>query len=93
MTARLWQRLTQRSSPSRGTWIEISGALSLSAAGSVVPLAGDVDRNIKVTSPCHDAAKSSPSRGTWIEIVIASICRLYNVVVPPAGDGGRNLVM
>ena len=34
-----------RSSPSRGTWIEIACAASGYGAGRVVPLAGDVDRN------------------------------------------------
>ena len=38
-------RIPLRSSPSRGTWIEIPAAASLAPVKFVVPLAGDVDRN------------------------------------------------
>ena len=35
--------LTLASSPSRGTWIEMSGVSSAKGANDVVPLTGDVD--------------------------------------------------
>ena len=39
----------QMSSPARGTWIEICGALNTASAGLVVPRKGDVDRNFRIS--------------------------------------------
>ena len=44
----VFQVIEERSSPSRGTWIEIGSQADARMRGiRVVPLAGDVDRNMK----------------------------------------------
>ena len=59
---------------------------------NVVPLAGDVDRNVYGPSKPVLLNWSSPSRGTWIEIARQS-CRYQSLsVVPLAGDVDRNWI-
>ena len=50
------------SSPSRGTWIEIALHQQLHQFSKVVPLAGDVDRNLKCWS-LHPSTKVVPLAG------------------------------
>ena len=62
------RRTKRRSSPARGTWIEIDLGEQLRGGGGVVPRKGDVDRNYPVHSEQRRNDGSSPARGTWIEI-------------------------
>ena len=57
-----------RSSPARGTWIEIAEAIKQLLKPGVVPRKGDVDRNLPPDVALSCTHVSSPARGTWIEI-------------------------
>ena len=58
-----------KSSPARGTWIEIrDGAKHKHETAGVVPRKGDVDRNHHHLILQCGLSLSSPARGTWIEI-------------------------
>ena len=59
-------------------------------ANSVVPLAGDVDRNMVRMLIGKSMYWSSPSRGTWIEIFCRWCPGMPGTVVPLAGDVDRN---
>ena len=58
-----------RSSPIRGTWVEMPPAAGITAhRAPVVPHTGDVGRNEIVPEHEMFIRRSSPIRGTWVEI-------------------------
>ena len=57
-----------KSSPARGTWIEITTNALLEEKTNVVPRKGDVDRNPSMAAQIDRDKESSPARGTWIEM-------------------------
>ena len=61
-------RTSEKSSPARGTWIEILMQTGITHGPLVVPRKGDVDRNIDAGTLTANIIRSSPARGTWIEI-------------------------
>ena len=77
------------SSPSRGTWIEMRRRSSDSSASPVVPLAGDVDRNLHAVG-----AEQQPTVVPLAGDVDRNFGELFDdrheVVVPLAGDVDRN---
>ena len=79
------------SSPARGTWIEIAGAVPGGPAEIVVPRKGDVDRNAGQNSRDYKIGMSSPARGTWIEISHYGRAWWRCRVVPRKGDVDRNV--
>ena len=81
------------SSPTRGTWIEITVNIANRGSLSVVPHAGDVDRNVHCFPGHASDVPSSPTRGTWIEMCMYVHNLAHEFVVPHAGDVDRNFVM
>ena len=81
------RRTKRRSSPARGTWIEISYSRYFLLGSSVVPRKGDVDRNRTFGEDNFDL-KSSPARGTWIEMASAERSSSGVTGRPPQGGRG-----
>ena len=54
----------------------------------VAPLAGSVDRNLKVSTVDTPPGKSLPSRGAWIEMTTGSGCTSRNKRRSPRGERG-----
>ena len=77
--------------PSRGAWIEIYCQRVFGRLGAqVAPLAGSVDRNVKMDELVPLARVSLPSRGAWIEIPIRPSQVSHILVAPLAGSVDRN---
>ena len=74
-----------KSSPARGTWIEIHLPPNKKYAAIVVPRKGDVDRNCNDEKAVALDVLSSPARGTWIEIADSAAWKAINAVVPARG--------
>ena len=68
MTPGMVKKYLVRSSPARGTWIEMGMPQPLRIFDYVVPRKGDVDRNMLTAVALHGKELSSPARGTWIEM-------------------------
>ena len=76
----------EKSSPTRGTWIErLFEPLVSMPNWIVVPHAGDVDRKEAAEKDAKRAALSSPTRGTWIERPRALHCPLRHRSSPTRG--------
>ena len=90
-TATATPSLSGKSSPARGTWIEIGGRRMHDSGAHVVPRKGDVDRNYSDGSYHGATDLSSPARGTWIEILWKRRKAAVLPVVPRKGDVDRNM--
>ena len=78
------------SSPTRGTWIEISGEFWWHCTGCRSSPTRGTWIEIHRTRQALAVVGSSPTRGTWIEIKVPTANRVDRHVVPHAGDVDRN---
>ena len=78
-------RFAAWSSPSRGTWIEMSTGRSRSSGAKSSPSRGTWIE-MRVERGKMETGKSSPSRGTWIEMLCLGRRPRSGRVVPLTGD-------
>ena len=80
----------KRSSPARGTWIEMNSPLRTSVTVQVVPRKGDVDRNFAVYRQIP-GIRVVPRKGDVDRNLHDGVAQLAPQVVPRKGDVDRNV--